>query len=60
MDGEPNTNLFVKPRDIHQFLDPTSSHPNHCKKEFLTVKLGSAQIMRNLINVVTIWKNGQW
>ena len=32
MDGEPNTNLFVKPRDIHQFLDPTSSHPYHCKK----------------------------
>ena len=24
--------MFVKPTDIHQFLDPTSSHPYHCKK----------------------------
>ena len=26
------TDLFVKPTDIHQFLDPSSSHPYHCKK----------------------------
>ena len=24
--------MFVKPTDTHQFLDPTSSHPYHCKK----------------------------
>ena len=24
--------LFVKPTDTHQFLDPTSCHPYHCKK----------------------------
>ena len=24
--------LFVKPTDTHQFLDPSSSHPYHCKK----------------------------
>ena len=27
-----STNLFVKPTDTHQFLDPTSCHPYHCKK----------------------------
>ena len=26
------TDLFVKPTDTHQFLDPSSSHPYHCKK----------------------------
>ena len=26
------TDLFVKPNDTHQFLDPSSSHPYHCKK----------------------------
>ena len=26
------TGLFVKPTDTHQFLDPSSSHPYHCKK----------------------------
>ena len=24
--------LFVKPTDTHQFLDPSSFHPYHCKK----------------------------
>ena len=24
--------MFVKPTDTHQFLDPNSSHPYHCKK----------------------------
>ena len=33
IDGEPKTDLFVKPTVIHQFLDPTSYHPYHCKKE---------------------------
>ena len=26
------TDLFVKPTDMHQFLDPSSSHPYHCRK----------------------------
>ena len=26
------TDLFVKPTDAHQFLDPSSFHPYHCKK----------------------------
>ena len=32
IDGELKTDLFVKTTDIHKFLDPTSSHPCHCKK----------------------------
>ena len=32
IDGELKTDLFVKPTDIHQFLDPASYHPYHCKK----------------------------
>ena len=32
IDGELKTDLFVKATDTHQFLDPTSSHPYHCKK----------------------------
>ena len=31
IDGEL-TDLFVKPTDTHQFLDPTSCHPYHSKK----------------------------
>ena len=27
------TDLFVKPTNMHQFLDSSSSHPYHCKKE---------------------------
>ena len=30
--GELKTDLFVKPTDTHQFLDPISSHFYHCKK----------------------------
>ena len=26
------TDLFGKPTDTHQFLDPNPSHPYHCKK----------------------------
>ena len=32
IDGELKTDLFVKPTETHQFLDPTSCHPYHCKK----------------------------
>ena len=32
LDGELKTDLLVKPKDKHQFLDPTSCHPCHCKK----------------------------
>ena len=32
IDGEFNTDLFVKPTDADQCLDPTSCHPYHCKK----------------------------
>ena len=31
IDGKLKTDLFVKPTDKHQFLDPTSCHPYHCK-----------------------------
>ena len=30
--GVLSTDLYVKPTDTHQFLDPTSCHPYHCKK----------------------------
>ena len=30
--GVLSTNLFVKSTDTHQFLDPSSYHPFHCKK----------------------------
>ena len=29
------TDLFVKPTETHQFLDPSSSHLYHCKKGIL-------------------------
>ena len=62
INGELKTDLFVKPTDTHQFLDPTSSHSYHCKKGIpysQALRLNrSAQIIRILINVVTIWKNG--
>ena len=32
IDAERKTDLFVKLTDTRQFLDPTSSHPYHCKK----------------------------
>ena len=31
IDEELKTDLFVKPTDAHQFLDPTSFHPYHYK-----------------------------
>ena len=30
--GVLSTDLFVKATDTHQFLDPSSCHPYHCKK----------------------------
>ena len=30
-----STDLFVKPDDTHQYFDPTSCHPYHCKKDIL-------------------------
>ena len=32
IDGELQTDLFVKPTDSHQFSNPASSHSYHCKK----------------------------
>ena len=32
VEGELMTDFFVKSTDTHQFLDPSSSHPYHCKK----------------------------
>ena len=32
IDGELKTDLFAKPTNTHQFLDPTSFHTNHYKK----------------------------
>ena len=32
VEGELMADLFVKPTDTHQFLDPSSSDPYHCKK----------------------------
>ena len=31
--GVLSTDLFVKSTDTHQFLDSTSCHPYHCKKD---------------------------
>ena len=36
--GVLSADLFVKPTDIHLFLDPTSCHPYHCKKAYLISK----------------------
>ena len=33
VEGELMTDLFVKPTNRYQFLDLSSSHPYHCKKE---------------------------
>ena len=30
--GKLNTNLFVKPTNTHQVLDPTCCHPYNCRK----------------------------
>ena len=32
VEGELMTDLFLKPTDTHQLLDPSPSHPYHCKK----------------------------
>ena len=33
VEGELMTDLFVKPTNTHQFLEQSSSHPYHCRKE---------------------------
>ena len=30
--GKINTDLYVKPKDSHQYLHSSSCHPYHCKK----------------------------
>ena len=32
VEGELMTDLFIKPTNAYQFLDPSSSHPYHCNK----------------------------
>ena len=32
VEGELVTDLFIKPTNTHQILDPSSSHPYHCKE----------------------------
>ena len=58
IDGELNTDLFVKPTDTHQFLDLTSCHRYHCKKGMPHSKLSGliefVQITRHLIDVAMI------
>ena len=58
IDGELKTGLFLKPTDTHQFLDPISSHPYHCKKGIpYSQALRLNRIMRISINDVMIWTN---
>ena len=60
--GVLSTDLFVKPTDTHQFLDPTSCHPYHCKKGIpysQTLRLNRiCSDNRILISDVTNWKVG--
>ena len=32
LEGVTETDLYVKPSDSHQYLQPSSCHPFHCKK----------------------------
>ena len=60
--GVLSTDLLVKPTDTHQFLDPISCHPYHCKKGILIVKhqvlIGFSSIIIILINDAASWKVG--
>ena len=47
------TDLFVKPFDTNQFLDPSPSHPYHCKKGISYI-----HALRLNINAVTILNDG--
>ena len=38
VDGQIETDLYVKPTDSHQYLHSSSCHPYHCKKAFGVVK----------------------
>ena len=63
IDGELKTDLFVKPMDAHQFLDLTSCHPYHCKKEIpysQALRLNKICSGRPLIDVVMIERNSLW
>ena len=63
IDGELKTDLFVKPMDTHQFLDLTSCHPYHCKKEIpysQALRLNKICSGRPLIDVVMIERNSLW
>ena len=35
VDGQIETDLYVKPTDSHQYLHSSSCHPYHCKKSIL-------------------------
>ena len=54
--------LFVKPTDTHQLLDPSSSQLYHCKKGIpQSQALRLNRIFSDnkvLINAATIWKDG--
>ena len=59
IDGELKTDLLVKATDTHQFLDPTSCHPNHCKmripySQAVRLLTEFVQITRPLIDAVMI------
>lgn len=64
IDGELKTYLLVKPTDNHSLLDPTFVILTAAVKEYRAIKLpglrGFVQIMKILINYLTIRKNGQW
>ena len=58
VEGKLMTNLLVKPTDTHQVLDPSSSHPYHCKKGIpYSQAQGSIEFVltnKVLINAATI------
>ena len=57
VEGELMTDFFVKPTDTHQFLDPSSSHPCHCKKG-IPYSQALKQRFRRMANGKRIqWKN---
>ena len=49
------TDLFVKLTDTHQFLDPNSSHPYHCKKG---IPYSQALKLNRVCSDNRNWKNG--
>ena len=55
--GVLSTDLFVKPTNTHQFLDPSPCHSYHCKIGIPDSQT-FAPIIAILINDVTSWKVG--